>query len=65
MLAALARNYRALVRFAAAALILAIGLSRIYLGMHYASDVIAGYLAATAWMAALAAQYARIVNMSR
>jgi undecaprenyl-diphosphatase len=37
----------------AAALVVAIGLSRIYLGMHYPSDVIAGYLAAAMWVATL------------
>lgn len=31
-------------------LIIAIGLSRIYLGVHYPSDVVAGYLAATVWV---------------
>jgi membrane-associated phospholipid phosphatase len=31
-------------------LIIAIGLSRIYLGVHYPSDVAAGYLAATVWV---------------
>jgi membrane-associated phospholipid phosphatase len=31
-------------------LVLAIGLSRIYLGVHYPSDVVAGYLAATLWV---------------
>ena len=36
---------------AAAALVIAIGLSRIYLGVHYPSDVLAGYLAATVWVA--------------
>jgi undecaprenyl-diphosphatase len=30
-------------------LVFAIGLSRIYLGVHYPSDVVAGYLAATVW----------------
>jgi undecaprenyl-diphosphatase len=34
----------------AAALIAAIGLSRIYLGVHYPSDVVAGYIAAAAWV---------------
>jgi len=28
-----------------------IGYSRIYLGVHYPSDVIAGYAAATVWVA--------------
>src|SRR4029077_8858395 len=30
-----------------------IGFSRIYLGVHYASDVIAGYCAATVWVGAV------------
>lgn len=34
---------------AAAFLVLSIGLSRIYLGVHYPSDVVAGYLVAMAW----------------
>lgn len=34
-------------------LIIAIGLSRIYLGVHYPSDVVAGYLAATVWVTAI------------
>ena len=39
----------------AAALIGGIGLSRIYLGVHYPSDVLAGYLAAAVWVSALVA----------
>jgi undecaprenyl-diphosphatase len=42
--------WRLLIWFAAAALVIAIGLSRIYLGVHYPSDVVAGYLAATVWV---------------
>ncbi|MVB12769.1 PAP2 superfamily protein [Caprobacter fermentans] len=34
-------------------LILFIGLSRIYLGVHYASDVVGGFLAGFAWLAVL------------
>lgn len=39
----------------AAVLVMAIGLSRIYLGVHYPSDVIAGYLAAALWVSTLVA----------
>jgi undecaprenyl-diphosphatase len=42
--------WRIAVWAAAAVLIIAIGLSRIYLGVHYPSDVLAGYLAATVWV---------------
>jgi undecaprenyl-diphosphatase len=44
---------RVLVGVVAGVLIAAIGLSRIYLGVHYPSDVIAGYLAAAIWVSAL------------
>jgi undecaprenyl-diphosphatase len=44
---------RWLVSITAAVLILAIGLSRIYLGVHYPTDVIGGYIAAGAWVSAL------------
>jgi undecaprenyl-diphosphatase len=32
-------------------MILAIGISRIYLGVHYPSDVIGGYFASGCWLA--------------
>ena len=35
-------------------LILLIGVSRIYLGGHYPSDVLAGWAAATIWVTAVA-----------
>ena len=53
------------VRIAAAALILSIGISRVYLGVHYPSDVIAGYLVAILWMASVAVAYRRLATMDR
>jgi membrane-associated phospholipid phosphatase len=42
---------------AAALMAALIGLSRIYLGVHYPSDVVAGYAVAVVWVAALRASY--------
>ena len=52
------RHFRSgTVRFAvwlsAASLVLVIGMSRVYLGMHYLSDVLAGFTAAAIWAAAV------------
>lgn len=44
---------RVLVWSLAAVLVLTIGISRIYLGVHYPSDVVAGYLAAAVWVSSL------------
>jgi undecaprenyl-diphosphatase len=55
-----ARGLRGLWIWTAAALLtLAIGTSRIYLGVHYASDVLGGYLAALGWLCVVRTIYAR------
>lgn len=50
-----ARSLQISVWAAAVALVAMIGFSRIYLGVHYFSDVVGGYLAAGVWVGALAA----------
>jgi len=57
-LSALWRNGR-LARIAAAALVLTIGYSRVYLGLHYPTDVIGGFLTGAAWIACVALVYLR------
>ena len=44
------REYRALIYIGAALLIGAIGYARLYLGVHFLSDVIAGYSAGFVWL---------------
>jgi membrane-associated phospholipid phosphatase len=44
---------RWLATFSAAAAIVGVGISRIYFGAHYPSDVLAGFLAAAAWVSAV------------
>jgi undecaprenyl-diphosphatase len=43
---------RVLIAFAAALLVLAVGFGRLYLGLHYFSDVIGGYAAGAVWLMA-------------
>jgi membrane-associated phospholipid phosphatase len=47
------RWQRVLLWCLAAVMIAMVGLSRIYLGVHYPSDVLAGYAAAAVWMSAV------------
>jgi undecaprenyl-diphosphatase len=52
-------------RIVAALLILTIGFSRVYLGVHYASDVVAGYLVAIAWLAGITVLCERIGTIKK
>lgn len=47
------RAHRALLLAGTAVLVAAIGFSRLYLGVHFLSDVLAGYAAGVAWLALL------------
>lgn len=46
------RRFRLLIVTALALLIVAIGVSRLYLGVHYFSDVVGGYAAGLLWLSA-------------
>jgi undecaprenyl-diphosphatase len=48
-------HWRVLIWLLSLAMIAGIGVSRIYLGVHYPSDVLAGYLAAAGWVSILIA----------
>lgn len=59
-------SWRITVWTAATLLVIAIGLSRIYLGVHYPSDVLAGYLAAIVWVGTIIVlDHVRKVRKSR
>ncbi len=47
------RSLRALLWLTAVCLIAAIGLSRVWLGVHYPSDVLGGYVAAAVWVSVI------------
>jgi undecaprenyl-diphosphatase len=47
------RKFRLVIVASAGMMVLLIGLSRIYLGVHYPTDVIAGYCAALIWIGAV------------
>lgn len=51
ILVGIAQRWRAQTLAAAASIIVAIGLSRIYLGAHYTSDVLGAFAAGAAWLA--------------
>lgn len=51
------RATRIAVWIVAAVMVVGIGISRIYLGVHYPSDVLAGYLAALFWVTGISLVY--------
>jgi membrane-associated phospholipid phosphatase len=57
LLVALPRRRRPLAVIAAVAWVLAIGFARVTLGVHFASDVLAGYVLGLAWVAAMTAAF--------
>lgn len=55
---------RRLVWAVAAVIVCAIGFSRIYLGVHYPSDIVAGFLGGAAWLAFVASALAAVEYFS-
>ncbi|MFE7062550.1 phosphatase PAP2 family protein [Sutcliffiella sp. NPDC057660] len=58
------RKIKVLAVFLASIIILLIGLSRIYLGVHYPLDVLAGYLAGAAWLTLLIGIWTKLRSKS-
>ena len=58
------QQLRRMVWGVAALLILAIGISRMYLGVHYPTDVLAGFLGGAAWLAFVASGLAAVEYFS-
>lgn len=53
---------RVTIVMAGAVMILMIGISRIYLGVHYPSDVVGGYVISAAWLTASIGSYERFLE---
>jgi undecaprenyl-diphosphatase len=54
---AMSRGRRILIWAVAAAITLSVGFSRVYLGVHYPTDVLGGYAVAVVWVAMVRAAY--------
>jgi undecaprenyl-diphosphatase len=60
-----ARRLRTATWIIAALIILAVGVSRVYLGVHYPSDVLAGFIVAVAWIGFAAAGVTAFTTFAR
>jgi membrane-associated phospholipid phosphatase len=56
---------RIAVRVLAGVIVLLVGVSRIYLGVHYPSDVVAGFAAGLVWLTGIIFAYQRITGNKR
>ncbi len=59
------RAMRVAVRTLAGIIALTVGISRIYLGVHYPSDVVAGFAAGLVWLTGIIFAYQRITGNKR